>query len=106
MSQTMELVKAELPAYEALISLSRQQGVDVHSIALQELSYLQQLAQTNQFILQCEPGSIIAALKGMMRENLTLAPEAGLTYVTSRNANIGTNEKKVWVKILEIKPSP
>jgi hypothetical protein len=56
---------------------------------------------TKPEIYECIPETIKAAIKTVLKENLTLDPYAGLVYVKTRNTKIG-NE---WFKSLEIQPS-
>lgn len=101
MSTHLEVVKNELPEIQALISLNSKPGTDVATIAKQELVYLEELALYNPVILDCEPLSIVLAVKRVMKQNLTLDPDAGLVYVTTRNVKVGDT----WKKALKINPS-
>jgi len=100
-NEVIQLAKKELPQLEAIIGLSAAKGTDVKTLALQELEYLQMIGTTNPAIYECMPQSIIAAIKTVLKQNLTLDPYAGLVYVKTRNVKIN-NE---WAKALEIQPS-
>ena len=53
-------------------------------------------------VLECVPKSVELAVKSVLKNNLSLDPNAGLVYVKTRNINTGNN---VWVKVLEIQYS-
>lgn len=103
--QMLQVVKQELPQLKAILSLNTQKGTDVETLALQELEYLQTIGLSNPAIYECLPQTIIAAVKSVMKQNLTLDPYAGLVYVKTRNVNIGTSDQKNYAKALEIQPS-
>lgn len=106
MSTTLELVKQELPTIEAILRLNSRPNTDVSTIAQQELLYLEQIAQTNKAVYECEPFSVVMAVKSVMKQNLTLDPAAGLVYVKSRNVNVAPQGQQAqWKKVLEIMPS-
>lgn len=100
--QTMALVKQELPQFQALIALNARPGIDVATLAAQELEFLEQRALTTPAIYDCVPQTIIMAVKGAISKNLSLDPDAGLTYVKTRNIKVGDNQ---WAKALEVQPT-
>lgn len=100
--QTMALVKQELPQFQALIALNARPGIDVATLAAQELEFLEQRALTTPAIYDCVPQTIIMAVKGAISKNLSLDPDAGLTYVKTRNIKVGGNQ---WAKALEVQPT-
>jgi hypothetical protein len=104
-AQPLALVRQELPAIEKILALHALPGVDIPTIAAQELMHLEAIAQAKPDILQCTPQSILLAVKSVMQKNLTLDPYAGLVYVKTRSINIGTQDKKEWVKVVEMMPS-
>jgi len=97
----LALVRQELPNLQAIIALNARPGTDVATIAQQELLYLEQAAYNTPAILECEPFSVVMAVKSVMKQNLTMDPQAGLVYVKTRNVKVN-NE---WKKVLEIQPS-
>lgn len=97
----MEVVKQELPQFQALIALNARQGTDVATLAAQELEFLQQRALALPAIYECLPQTIIMAVKAAISKNLSLDPDAGLTYVKTRNMKVGDS----WVKALEVQPT-
>lgn len=101
----LDLVKKEAPTFEKILSLSTAPGVDIPTIAQQELGYLELISQSKPDLLQCTSQSIILALKGVMRQNLTLDPYAGLVYVKTRNVNAGTQDAPKWLKVAEMMPT-
>lgn len=102
MSNVLELAKKELPTLQALIKLNSQAGTDTATLAMQELEYLQNISIGMPALLQCIPDTVIMAIKKVLKQNLTLDPDAGLVYVKTRNVNMGNNN---WAKVLEIMPT-
>lgn len=100
-SEIIQLAKKELPQLKAIIGLNASKGSDIETLALQELEYLQMLGTTKPEIYECNPQSIIAAVKTVLKQNLTLDPYAGLVYVKTRSVQVNN----VWTKTLEIQPS-
>jgi hypothetical protein len=93
-----DIIKPELPTLTAIISLSNDKDRNtIETIALQELSYLEQHVLDKPDLLNCHPQSIILAVKNVLRKNLTLDPSAGLVYIKTRKKEI--NGK--WVLVLE-----
>jgi len=95
------LLRKELPQLKALIGLNAKPGTDVNILALQELEYLQMQALTKADILNCEPITIVQAVKSVLKNNLSLDPSMGLVYVTTRSMQIGGQ----WKKVLETTPT-
>lgn len=95
------LLRSELPQLKALIGLNAKPGVDTNILALQELEYLQMQALTKADILNCEPITIVQAVKSVLKNNLSLDPSVGLVYVTTRSMQIGG----AWKKVLETTPT-
>jgi hypothetical protein len=94
-----DIIKPELPNLMALLSLNNEAvGNSIETIALQELSYLEQHALAKPEILGCHPLSIITAVRTTLRKNLSLDPSAGLTYIKTRKTQING----AWVEVLEI----
>lgn len=104
-TKPLELVKKELPTIEKIISLSARPGTDVATIAAQEFMYLEAIAQSKPEVFNCTAQSILLAVKGVMKQNLTLDPYAGLVYTKTRSVNTGTSQSPVWVKVLEMMPT-
>lgn len=100
-NQGLALLRKELPNLKALIGLNAKPGVNVEILALQELEYLQMHAMTKADILNCEPITIVQAVKTMIKNNLSLDPSMGLVYVQTRSIKIGT----VYKKVLEATPT-
>lgn len=97
----LALVRQELPNLQAILALNARPGTDVATIAQQELLYLEQISLTTPAILECEPFSIVMAVKGIMKRNITIDPQAGLAYVKTRSVKINNQ----WKKVLDISPS-
>ena len=77
-------------------------GVDTMPLVMQELEYLEYKAVFLPEIKDCIPDTIVAAVKSVIKQNLSLDPDAGLVYITTRNVQVGGQ----WGKALEIHPSP
>ncbi len=97
----MDLLKQELPQLQALIGLNASPNVNVETLALQELEYLRLQAVNKPDIMDAMPQTVILAVKAVMKNNLSLDPNAGLVYIKTRNVKVGDN----WHKALEITPT-
>lgn len=104
-NEIIQLAKQEMPQLKAIIGLSTKKGTDVETLALQELEYLQMHCLAKPEIYDCLPQTIIASIKSVLKQNLSLDPDAGLVYVTTRNLNVGTKDSPQLVKVLEAKPT-
>ena len=105
-NKSLSLLKSEIPQLAAILKLNAAPGVDVNTLALQEIEYIGMQALTKPDINDCLPISVIMAVKNVLKQNLTLDPSAGLVYMQTRGVPM-KNEKgqDVWVKVLEISPS-
>jgi len=95
------LLAPQVPTLERLMSLNMPQNVDVKAMVMQELEYLNYAAVFKPEILDCLPETIVAGVKTALKKNLTLDPDAGLLYITTRSVKIGG----AWFKALEVKPT-
>ena len=99
----MEALKNELPQLEAVLALNAAEGVDVKTLALQELENLRMIAVTKPEILDCLPQTVVMAVKRVLKQNLSLDPYAGLVYVKTRNVKIKQPDgQEITRKALEI----
>lgn len=95
-----------LPEIKALIGLNASAGVNVETLAMQEIDNLKMMAVTKPDILECLPSTVVLAVKNVLKQNLSLDPYAGLVYVKTRSVKIKNAEgQDVWKKALEIQPS-
>ncbi|MEY4767704.1 MAG: hypothetical protein RL637_343 [Pseudomonadota bacterium] len=101
----MDLLKQELPQLQALIGLNASPNVNVETLALQELEYLRLQAVNKPDIMDAMPQTVILAVKAVMKNNLSLDPNAGLVYIKTRNINVGSKESPNLQKALEITPT-
>lgn len=102
----MELLKAEIPQLSALMRLNAIEGVDVETLALQELEYLRMACLTTPAIMECMPQTILMAVKTVLKQNLSMDPAAGLVYIKTRSVKIKMPDgQEVSKKALEIIPS-
>ena len=103
-NDTIALIAKELPTLEAMIGLYRGSD-DAAVIAKAELTNFRMHTMTNPALFECIPVTIIQAIKLCIMNRLTLAPNAGLVYLRTRNLNVGTKESPRWVKALEAVPT-
>jgi len=101
MNELQKVVHEQLPTLKQILSLNAKEGIDVETLALQEMEHLNSHLLTKPELLECLPQSVIMAVRSVMKQNLTLDPYAGLVYVKTRNIKINN----VWKKALEIQPS-
>jgi recombinational DNA repair protein RecT len=97
----LALLKEEMPQLTAILSLNARTGTDVQTMAAQELEFLRDHLMTKPAIGECLPQTIVMAVKGVLRQNLTLDPQAGLVYVKTRSIKVGN----AYQKALEIQPT-
>lgn len=104
--QPLALVKQELPTIEKILALNAPAGIDLSTVAAQELMHLEAIAQSKPDLLNCTPMSVLLAVKAVMQKNLTLDPYAGLVYVKTRNVNVAPyGQPEKWVKVAEMMPT-
>lgn len=96
-------LREDLPTLQAIMGLNRKGDMSV--LASQEIAYLEAQAMRMPVIMQCEPISVVLAVKAVLKQNLSLDPYAGLVYIKSRSVNIGTMQAQNWKKVLEIEPT-
>lgn len=101
----MELLKSAVPELKAIMKLNAADGVDVETLALQELEYIRMAAINTPAILDCMPQTIIMAVKSVLKQNLSMDPASGLVYIKTRNVNMKVNGADNWKKALEITPT-
>lgn len=104
-NESLSLLEAQKPTLQALVSLNYPTGVDSASLITQEVEYLRQRAISLPAIFECVPTSVVMAVKSVLKNNLTLDPQAGLVYIKTRNVKVGTPQGDKWVKVLEITES-
>lgn len=106
MTQNSNLIQrlreSDITTLSAVVSLNAKEGTDVVTIVLNELEHLESHAIMKPDILLCLPKTVGIAVRWVLKSNLSLDPNAGLVYVTTRNMNIGTREQPVWQKVLEV----
>lgn len=102
MSTALELLKADKANLANVIALNCGKDVDAITIAETEIMHLNILALTKPDIAQCEPITIVAAMRRTMKQNLSLDPDLGLVYVKTRNVKTVDGQ---WAKHLEVMPT-
>lgn len=102
----MELLKEEIPQLKALLKLNAADGVDVETLAIQELEYIRMASIANPAIMECMPQTVLMAVKSVLKQNLSMDPNAGLVYIKTRNVKVKMpTGEEVSRKALEIMPS-
>lgn len=69
---------------------------------LAELSHLEIISMGLPDLAQADPRTIVQGVKTVLGWNLSLNPDAGLVYVTTRNKNIGTKNSANYVTVMEV----
>ncbi len=67
-----------------------------------EFSNLEYIASIKPKIADCDTRSAVAAIKQVIRKNLTLDPTAGLVYCVPQGVNLGTKDAPKWITILQV----
>lgn len=98
----LQVLNAEKPTLEAITLFNYGPTQDVKSIIANEISFLEGMALTKPDILTCEPVSILTSMKYVLKNNLSLDPNAGLVYTKTRNFKKADGS---WGKVLEIQPT-
>lgn len=95
------ILRENVPTLEALIRMNSPAGVSNDAIkakALEELSHFQMLSLQKPDILDCEPLSILLAVKQVIKKNLSLDPSQGLVYTMVGSVK---NKEGKHIKVLE-----
>ena len=105
--EIMQMATQELPQLKALIGLNTSTDTDTATLALQEIEYLQMIGLSKPEIFECEPITVIMAIKRILKNNLSLDPGAGLVYTKTRSIKIGKTPqgKDIWGKALDVSES-
>ncbi len=77
----------------------------IAAVVQQEVENLSYIALFKPAILECHPDSIRYAMRKVISQNLSFDPDAGLVYLTTRNAKIKVDGQEREVKVLECKPT-
>ena len=100
-SKGLTILKENVPTLEALIRMNSPTGISESTIkakALEELSHFQMLSLQKPEILDCEPLSILLAVKQVIKQNLSLDPSQGLVYTMVGSVK---NKAGQYIKVLE-----
>lgn len=98
----LDVLRQQQPTLQAITLFNYGPDKDVSSIVLNEISFLEGMALTKPDILNCEPISIVMAMKYVLKNNLTLDPNSGLVYTKTRNFKKADGS---WGKVLETQPT-
>ena len=103
MSQNLELIKSQKNELVGLMRLAiPNMSVEQATIAaMQELSHLDYISIFKPEILECHPQTIAHAVRNSVKNGLSLDPDAGMVYITTRNNKVGGGV----IKSLEVQPS-
>jgi hypothetical protein len=100
MSNLAKVLKDEQQNFAAIMAYTTGKTVEeVMPLILSELDNIETIAISKPDIEKCLPISIKQAVKSSLRQNLSLSQEAGLMYLTTRNAEVDGK----WIKLLEAK---
>ena len=100
-NKIIALVKQDLSTIQGIIGLTVKDKNSIPAIALQEIEFLNMHMLTKPFIAECEPASVLQAVKYSLKNSLSLDPNAGLVYLMPSSVRVGN----AYVKVLEIKPT-
>lgn len=101
----LAVLQKEAKQLQAVLAISVGPNADVRTLVLEELKHLEYAALSKPEILKCDPRTMVAALRKVMRSNLSLDPYQGLVYIKTRNVNIGTKAAPNNILALEIEPT-
>jgi hypothetical protein len=101
-STALQVLQAEKATLQAITLFNYGPNQDVASIIQNEISFLEGMALTKPDILACEPISILMNMKYVLKNNLSLDPNAGLVYTKTRNFK---KQDGNWGKVLEVQPT-
>jgi hypothetical protein len=96
------LLQQEKQTLQAITLFNYGPSQDVSSIIANEISYLEGMAITKPELLECEPASILMAMKYVLKSNLSLDPNSGLVYTKTRGFKKPDGS---WGKVLEVQPT-
>lgn len=100
-SKGLTILRENVPTIEALIRMNSPSGISENTIkakALEELSHFQMLSIQKPEILDCEPMSILLAVKQVIKKNLSLDPSQGLVYTMVGSVKTKSGN---YIKVLE-----
>jgi hypothetical protein len=101
----LAVLNNDLETLSHIVQLS-QPGVDAKTLVMTEIMNLEMISLTTPAILECIPLTIMHAVRTTLKQNLSLDPQLGLTYVKTRSIKVkNEQDKDVWVKALEITPT-
>ena len=101
MKDLITTVQKAQPEFNALMKLHADKG-SVPALVAQEIGFLEEMMYYTPALQKCEPETIIFALKSVIRKGITLDPDAGLCYLTTRSVKVGEGK---WVTALKATPS-
>lgn len=96
----IELLKNNEPTLEALLRICNPETTDLKALAMQEVSYFEELAMMNPRLLECDPTSVLMCVRAALKVNLTLDPSANLVYLIPSSVK---NQAGQYVKVLTLK---
>lgn len=107
-SNALEVLKTAQPTLVAITAFNYGEEKDVTSIVANEISYLEGMAITKPELYQCDPRSIVMAMKYVLKNNLSFDPNAGLVYTKTRNVPLAKDAQgnvTQWGKVIETQPT-
>jgi hypothetical protein len=102
---SLEIINSAKPEFQALIAINHptMSKEAIQGMILNEISHYANIVSVKPDLNKCTKESVIAAIKQAIRKNLTLDPTAGLMYLTPRSVNVGNQQNKQWITVLEAK---
>jgi hypothetical protein len=94
-------LKNELPNFTELVRVANPNVKHLEAVVLTEIANLETMSISKQELLQCDIRSIDSAIRFVLKNNLTLDPNAGLVYTKTRNVKVG----QAWAKVIEVQPT-
>lgn len=92
--QSLMLLRSEQPTLTQLILVNMPAGTTVEEanrVALKEISNFEVLLQERPELRNCNPKSVIYAVKQCISDGLTLAPSSNLAYLLPSKVKVGQN---------------
>jgi hypothetical protein len=94
--------QGELATLSAIKLLTVSDNGRADTMVQVELAYLDSMLIASPWIKECAPITIATSIRYVLRNNLSFDPNAGLVYVTPRNAKQANGSS---VRMMEVKPT-
>lgn len=107
----LTILETNKPTLTQLILVNLPKGStiqDAEMLALKEIMNFEAIVSLRPELLNCDPRSVLLAVKQCISDNLTLAPSAGLVYLYPGKVQVGVdpkNNSKIYKDILIYDPT-